>query len=198
VALSPSGYSFAYNLLATRPRPFPYREFRVREFEMRRTRAFGISDPRLPMSPVPSSATCGPHSNDDREFTFREFTIPIARCRRPLQVPIPDMGGHLSIPKCYDCGTRRSSEFRDFSVILSTPRSPKCRTPMYLRALSSTSPLPRRAIRYRGIAISVVAIPLHGKIPNAETPTLRITDTCPVRDLRLWFLQKIASRDSSL
>jgi hypothetical protein len=61
--------------------------------------------------------------------------------------------------------------FRSFAIpptaILTTPRIPKCRTPMHVRALlhvTLTSPH-YRVSRDRD---SVVAIPLHGKIPNAE------------------------------
>jgi hypothetical protein len=34
--------------------------------------------------------------------------------------------------------------------------------------------------------------------PECQIPTLWITDMCPVQDLRLWFLQEIIGRDSSL
>jgi hypothetical protein len=101
------------------------------------------------------------------------------------------MGGHLSIPKCYDCGTRRSSTS---SVILSTPRSPKCRTPMHLRPLlhvTLTSAL-------SGIAGSRFHCSNSFACGNPEcrTPTLQdLATTCPSRINGSRFLREIANRD---
>jgi hypothetical protein len=77
---------------------------------------------------------------------------------------------------CFDCGT---IAFRDFitspALIFSSPRIPICRFPMHVRALSFTSPLPRRSIEYREITISNAAIPLYAESLKCRTPILQLT-----------------------
>jgi hypothetical protein len=51
--------------------------------------------------------------------------------------------------------------------------SPILRSPMHVRTYSSTSPLSRRYIGYREIAISNATIPLSLEIPKCQTPTPR-------------------------
>ena len=75
-----------------------------------------------------------------------------------------------------------------------------------LRIPTPQDPLPRVSSLIDGsdqFGKSPLAIPRGAELSphqilNAETPTLRITDTCPVRDLRLYSFWEIGSRDFSL
>jgi hypothetical protein len=146
--------------------------YRSCEFANPDTKNFRIH--KSPTPPVLRSGTYGPHSCGDREIAYRDIAIPVALVHETLQVPIPDMGDTCPPLQHYYSG---AVAFRSFATslapILSSPRTPIYRSPMHVRTYSSTSPLSRRYIGYREIAISDATIPLSLETPKCRTPTPR-------------------------
>jgi hypothetical protein len=122
----------------------------------------GLSFSRSPIQSATCLLTCSTMAHtpmESREIAYRDIAIPVALVHGTLQVPNPDMVNTCPPLKCYNCGV---VVFRGFAtppvMIFSSLRIPICRSPMHVRAYSSTSPLPRRPIGYHGIAIPEATI----------------------------------------
>jgi hypothetical protein len=97
---------------------------------------------------------------------------PLHLFMEPSMSQTPIWGDTCSPLNCYDCGVVAFRSFMTTLVlILTSLEIPIYRSPMHVRAYSSTSPLPRHPIGYRKIVIPDATISLSSETLILRSPT---------------------------